>query len=123
MENQKQNGMLGAYFKNLLLAAIISVLMLLLCAFLLYKTNLSPTGLGVMLVITYILSNLIGGYRMGKKAEKRQFLWGFFVGLGYFAILLLVSFLGNNFYLGDIGKTILVFSLCSFSGMFGGMLS
>jgi putative membrane protein (TIGR04086 family) len=60
---------------------------------------------------------------MGKKAEKRQFLWGLFVGLGYFGILLTVSFLGNNFYLGDIGKTILVFFLCSFSGMFGGMLS
>ncbi len=123
MEKEKQNGLLGAYFKNLLLATILSVVLLLISAFLLYKTNLSPTGLGVMLVITYILSNLVGGYRMGKKAEKRQFVWGLFIGLGYFAILLCVSFMGNHFYLGDVGKTVLVFFLCSFSGMFGGMLS
>lgn len=119
----KKNNMPINYIKHLIFACIITVVLLLFSAFLLYKTDLSVQGISVLLVATYILSNFIAGWLMGKSVEKRQFLWGLFIGLGYFLIVFLVSFVGNEFFLVDVSKLILVFFLCICSGMFGGMIS
>ena len=119
----KKNHMSINYIKHLIFACLITVVLLLFSAFLLYKTDLPTKGLSVLLVATYILSNLIAGWLMGKSVEKRQFLWGMLVGLGYFIIVFLVSFVGNQFFLADVSKLILVFFLCVCSGMFGGMVS
>lgn len=119
---EKKN--LGAYYvKYMLLAVVITAVLLLLASFFMYKTNLSTTALGIFLVICYILPNLIAGWKIGKRVEKRQFLWGLFLGIGYFLILFLVSFLGNGYFVEDVKKLILIFFLCAGSGMFGGMLS
>lgn len=120
---KKQKSLPVAYVENVFASIVLSIVLLLFVAFLLYKTNLSSTALSVLLVLIYILTNFVGGLRMGKAVEKRQFLWGLLVGLGYFAIFFVASFVGNQFFMGDIGRTVLVFFLCSFSGMFGGMLS
>lgn len=119
----KKNNMSINYIKHLIFACLITVVFLLFSAFLLYRTDLSTKGLSVLLVVTYVLSNLIAGWLIGKSVEKRQFLWGLLVGLGYFAIVFLVSFVGNQFFLVDMNKLILVFFLCVCSGMFGGMVS
>lgn len=119
----KKNNMSINYIKHLIFACLITVILLLFSAFLVCKTDLSAKGLSVLLVVTYILSNLLAGWLIGKSVEKRQFIWGLLVGLGYFMIVLLVSFVGNQFFLNDVSKLILVFFLCVCSGMFGGMLS
>lgn len=119
----KKNNISINYIKYLIFACLITVVLLLFGAFLIYKTDLSVKGLSILLVITYILSNLIAGWLIGKSVEKRQFLWGLLVGLGYFMIVFLVSFVGNQFFLADASKLILVFFLCVCSGMFGGMIS
>lgn len=111
------------YVKYMFLAAIITGLLLLLAAFFMYKTNMPTMALGIFLVSCYILPNLIAGWKIGKKVGKRQFLWGLFIGVGYFLILFLVSFLGNGYFVEDVKKLILIFFLCAGSGMFGGMLS
>lgn len=118
---QVDRGML--YIKHLLLACVITVILLCFAALLMYKMDLSGKGVGIMLVAAYILSNFIAGFFMGKKVEKRQFLWGFLVGLGYFFIVFLVSFLGNDYNVGDMGRCVLVFFLCTMSALFGGMVS
>lgn len=122
MQVKKSNVSIN-YIKHLMFACLITIVLLLFSAFLLYKTDLSTKGLSVLLVVTYILSNLVAGWLMGKSVEKRQFLWGLLVGLGYFMIVFLVSFVGNQFFMGDVSKLILVFFLCVCSGMFGGMIS
>lgn len=119
---EKKN--IGLYYvRYMFLAAVITVGVLCLTAFFMYKTNLSTVALGILLVLCYILPNFIAGWKMGKRAEKRQFLWGLFIGIGYFLVLFLVSFLGNGYFVEDVKKLILIFFLCAGSGMFGGMLS
>lgn len=111
------------YVRYMLLAVAITAALLLLTAFFMYKTDMSTVALGILLVVCYIFPNFISGWKMGKRAEKRQFLWGLFMGIGYFLILFFVSFLGNDYFVEDVKKLILIFFLCAGSGMFGGMLS
>lgn len=111
------------YVKNMLLVLIISVILLAVCAVFMYTTDISDRIVSIFLVCAYLIPNFIGGWCMGKGVGEKKFLWGLFLGIGYFIFLLLVSYIGNGFFLGDLSKAILVFFLCSFSGMFGGMLS
>ena len=111
------------YAKHIILACIITFFFLIMTAFLLFKTDFGAMGVSIMLVATYVLSNLVAGWHMGRCVEKKQFLWGMLVGLGYFFMVFLVSFIGNQFFLGDLSKTIFVFFLCVCSGLFGGMVS
>lgn len=119
---EKKN--LGVYYiKYMLLAVVLTAVLVFLTAYFMYKTNMSTTALGIFLVICYILPNFIAGWKIGKKVGKRQFLWGLFIGIGYFVLLFLISFLGNDYSVEEVRKLILIFFLCAGSGMFGGMLS
>ena len=111
------------YIKHLFLACVITAILLCFTALLMYKMDLSGQGIGIMLVASYILSNFIAGFAMGKKVEKRQFLWGLLVGLGYFLLFFLISFLGNDYNVENMGRCVLVFFLCTLSALFGGMVS
>lgn len=122
-EQVESNNLWVAYIKYLFVAYLLSFLLLGGISWCLYKINISLKAVSVCLVVTYIISNFFAGWRMGKKAEKRQFVWGLLVGLGYSVIVILVSFVGNGYMVASMEKQILVFSLCSLSGMFGGMLS
>lgn len=120
-KNEMEMGLV--YIKCMAVTFLITMVLLVLTAFLWYKTDMASTVLSGMLVAAYIVSNFIGGWMIGKKAEKRKFLWGLLLGVGYFLIVFLVSFLGNAYMLGDIQDLILVGVLCTLSGMFGGMVS
>lgn len=111
------------YIKCMAVAFLVTMVLLILAAFFWYKTDMAPSVLGGMLVASYILSNFAGGWMIGKKAEKRKFMWGLLLGCGYFLIVFLVSFLGNAYMLGDIWDLLPVGILCTVSGMFGGMIS
>ena len=91
--------------------------------FLMYQFDMSYTVGCAMLLVAYLIPTMFAGWRMGKQVEKRQFVWGMLLGLGYFLLLLFVSFIGNNYFFGNYQKLVLVGVICIFSGMFGGMLS
>ena len=123
-KNQKNELEMGlVYIKCMAVAFLVTLLLLVLVAFFWYKLDIASSVIGGMLVASYIISNFIGGWIIGKNAEKRKFLWGLLLGIGYFLIICLVSFLGNAYTLGDIKDLCLVGILCSLSGMFGGMVS
>lgn len=111
------------YVKCMVVAFLVTLLILVLAAFFWYKTDMAPSVLSGMLVAAYIVSNFIGGWMIGKKAEKRKFLWGLLLGAGYFLLVFLISFLGNAYMLGDVRDLLLAGILCTLSGMFGGMIS
>lgn len=98
-------------------------ILLCLISFALYKWELDETKVMTGIMSVYILSTFAGGILVGKLAKKRKFLWGFLVGLCYFAILLFVSYgLYHSLQNGgtDVGP---VFLLCIAGGTIGGMLS
>lgn len=55
--------------------------------------------------------------------KNRQFLWGVFLGLLYFAIMMLVSLAVNRELQSSTSGFVTAFLLCMGGGMLGGMLS
>ncbi len=109
--------------KALLCSYGVTGILLCLISFVLYKWNVDETKIMVGIMSVYILSTFVGGILIGKFAKKRRFMWGFLVGVCYFALLLFVSY-GVYHSLQNGGANVLtVFLLCVVGGTLGGMLS
>ena len=109
--------------KALFLSYAVTGMLLLALAFLLYKMGLGESQVNLGIMIIYIVSCLVGGYYMGKKAENRRFLWGMGLGASYAVLLCAVTFFTEHQARGDMKETILMFFLCFIGGTLGGMLS
>ncbi len=109
--------------KGLLAAYVISGIMIVLLAFLLYKFSLPKQVIGACVTIIYILSTFLGGLLLGKSMKVKKYLWGLVLGAGYFLILILISLIVNGGFQNISGNFWLTMILCAGSGMLGGMLS
>lgn len=116
-------GSMVRVMKALLAAYIVTGLLLLLIAGLLYKFRLDEGKIQIGIIATYILSCFVGGFLAGKMMKSRQFLWGVLLGLLYFLIMTLVSVAVNRELQGTSSGFITSFLLCMGGGMLGGMLS
>jgi putative membrane protein (TIGR04086 family) len=110
-------------FRDLLVSYIVTGLLLLLLSALMLNLDLSNSVISGGIIVTYILSNFIGGFLLGKSAEQKRFLWGLGFGVIYFVVLLLISILTSPIANLEGGRLISVFVICLFSGMLGSMLS
>ena len=109
--------------KNLILAYILTLIILLILAFLLYKVGLTEKTVSVCMIVTYVASTFAAGFLTGKKLKKMKFLWGLAVGAVYFVVLVVLSLIGGragNMFGKDFVTTLL---LCAGGGMLGGMVS
>lgn len=109
------------YLIFLLLSYVLTGILLLLLAFLLYRFQLSGKTVAAGVIVIYIVSTFFGGFLAGKKAKSRKYLWGLLMGVGYFVILAALSFLTNSAS-GGVGF-VTSFLLCAGGGMLGGMVS
>ena len=67
--------------KSLLSAYIITGILLLFLALLLYKFQLSEPKVNIGIIIVYVISSFLGGFLEGKMMKARKFLWGAAAGL------------------------------------------
>lgn len=109
--------------KGVLLAYIITGVILLLLALLLYKCNLSEQIINVGIIIAYVLSVFASGFYMGKKMKNKRYLWGLLAGTVYFVLLFVVSLVVNREFSGIQGGFLTTMLLCLGGGMLGGMVS
>ena len=109
--------------KSLLAAYMITGLLLLILAFLLYKFQLSEEVVTGAIIVIYVLSTFAGGFFIGKMAKVRRFLWGLIIGILYFALLLLITVGIYRTLEGNGTNVVTTFLLCAGGGMLGGMLS
>ena len=109
--------------KSLLVSYILTGVLLLLLAVALYKLELNEKAVSAAIVAIYIVSTLIGGIIIGKFARVRRYLWGLGLGIGYFALLLLITLGVYRTLNGDAANLVTTFVLCAGGGMAGGMLS
>ncbi len=109
--------------KSLLCAYIISGILLLLLAFLLYKFNLDEGKVAAGIIMIYVVSTFAGGFIIGKLSGIRKFLWGLTCGILYFGLLLLVSVGLYRSLQGNGANVLTTFLLCAGGGMLGGMVS
>jgi putative membrane protein (TIGR04086 family) len=119
----RQNTKMFAVLKGLLFSYIITAFLLLLISLLMLKLDLSSMVISGGIILAYILSNFIGGFFVGKKAEQRKFLWGLVLGVFYFIILMIVSMAMNHAGALPLGNLLTAFLICGLSGMVGGMVS
>ena len=114
----------GMFFlKCLLFSYIITGLLLMLLALLLYKLKLTEQIVSIGIIMIYIAAAFFAGFVTGKKRKEKKFLWGLFMGTAYFLILMGVS-LAVNRGAGELsGNVATAFLICAGSGMLGGMLS
>lgn len=77
--------------KALLAAYIVTGLLLLLLALLLYKLRLSEAVINLGITAIYLLACFLTGFLLGKMMKTRKYLWGAAGGLLYFALLALIS--------------------------------
>lgn len=109
--------------KSLLCAYVLTGILLLLLAGLLYKLNLNEEKVTAGIIVIYVLSTFAGGFIIGKMSGERKFIWGLTVGVLYFLLLLLVS-VGLYHSLQGTGSDVMTtFLMCAGGGMLGGMLS
>jgi len=109
--------------KNLVMAYIVTLVILLTLAFLLYKVGLTEKTVSFCMIFTYAGSTFLAGFMTGKKMKQMKFLWGLAVGIAYFVILVMLSLVGGrmeNLFGKDFFTTLL---LCVGGGMLGGMIS
>jgi putative membrane protein (TIGR04086 family) len=102
---------------------IISGLLLLLLALLLYRLELSEAVVKVAVIIIYIVTGMSGGILMGKKIRDKKFLWGFLAGTVYFGILFVVSLAVKGGTGIEPVKMVTTWVLCACAGTAGGMIS
>ena len=109
--------------RDLLISYIITGLLLLLLSFCMLKLDLSNKVLSGGIIVTYILSNFIGGFLLGKSSEQKRFLWGLGMGALYFVTLIMISIVTSPIAALEGGRIASVMFICIFSGMLGGMVS
>ena len=121
---EKASGVPVAFLlKSLIFSYILTVLMLGVLAFLLYKLQLGEKAVNMAIIVIYVAATALGGFLAGKRMKSRRFLWGLLLGGAYFLILTAVSLIvgKGNIQMGSSFFTTLV--LCAGGGMLGGMLS
>lgn len=111
------------FVKCLVFAYIMTGILLMLLAFLLYRLQLKEGIVSIGIILIYIAASFFSGFVTGKKMGSRKFLWGLLMGVLYFTVLSVVS-LAVSRQVDDIaGSFVTALGICAGSGMLGGMLS
>lgn len=111
------------YVKLLCVSYILSALLLLLTAFLLYQMKLGAGPVQAMVYGIYVLSCAIGGFLAGRSSGQRRFFWGLLFGAFYFLILLGTSFAIGKEICQGTGHMLTALGICLAAGCVGGMIS
>lgn len=112
-----------AVLKSLLFAYGITGIALLILAFFLFRFDLGEAPMLAGIIAIYVLSSFLGGFMAGKILRKDKYFWGVVVGLGYFLLLILVSFLVQRKWDMTLQHALTTLLMCLGGGALGGMLS
>lgn len=112
-----------AIFVSVFAMFVVSTILLLLLALILYKAEPGESVIKIGIVVVYVVSGFLGGFLTGKIMREQKFLWGLAAGAIYFVVLFLASGLIKGGFDLDMTKVATTFILCAASGMAGGMVS
>ena len=119
----KKNEKIANVLKGLLVSYVVTGVLIMLLAFVLYKFALPERVVGIGIIIIYVISTFLGGFLLGKNMKVKKYLWGLLIGMSYFVVLMIVSLMVNGGFQNMAGNFFLTMILCGGSGMLGGMLS
>ena len=116
-------GIIGGIIKFLLMSYVITTIILVILAVMLWKGNPPAALISGGMIFAYIISCFIGGMLLGKRIGKNKYIWGLLFGLLYFAVLFAISYAFNRISGEPFGNALTVCMLCAGGGMLGGMLA
>lgn len=108
--------------KVLFLEFIVSVVLLLGIALIVYKTGMGQSTARILIVAVYAISTFLGGMIIGKAQKSRRLIWGAAAGGLYIVVLLLVSLLVKS-EMAASGNVIAAVISSVAGGCIGGMCS
>ena len=124
MERQaRKESMLIPVMVILVTMYVISGILLLLLAFLMYRMDLAEPVVNGAIIAIYIIAGFLGGFLMGKKAGVKKYLWGLLMGALYYGVLLLVGVVLHQGLNGEPVHLLSTMVLCLLSATAGGMIS
>ncbi len=123
MEKGRGGLSVSSVFKVLLVMYVLTGLLLVGLAGLLYKLELTESVVNIAIIVIYVLVGFVGGFLAGKIIKMKKFLWGAVIGALYFLILLAVSLILHKGLSGDVMHLATTLVLCVASGTIGGMIS
>lgn len=109
--------------KVVLITYVITGILLVLLAFGLYKMQLSKSQINIGIIIIYAISTIAGGYIIGKKKMHKRLLWGLVIGLTYFLVLSLISFIVSKGIYANGASAVRAAVVCILGGIAGGVIS
>lgn len=109
--------------KTLIATYVISSIILLIIAALMYKCDIGDNVVNILVIISYIISTFIGGVIIGKVEKENKYLWGGIVGISYFVVLVVISLIVNGNISESASSVISTMLYCTAGGMIGGMIS
>lgn len=122
MKNAFRTERLVALLKCLMAAYLITGVLLLLVAGLLYKFSIGENIVDISIIVIYCVSSLLAGLFFSKGAAGHRFLWGMMAGAAYFLIICAVSIVADPNFVPVSNACITTLLICLGSGMLGGML-
>ncbi|WP_306480017.1 TIGR04086 family membrane protein [Mediterraneibacter sp.] len=111
------------FVKSLLCGYIVTGLLLLILALMLYKFGLNEQNVNAGIVLIYVISTFSAGFVLGKLSGTKKFLWGLLAGMAYFLLLMLITLGIYHAFQGDVRNVLVTFLLCAGGGMLGGMIA
>lgn len=119
----KKKDLLFRYLLLLILSYLVTTLLLLILAAFVYGMRLSEETVSIVIIGIYIVVTFGTGYFFGHQMERKKYLWGALIGIGYFAILWFISILVSGNIQMEFRSCMTTFILCAGSGMLGGMVA
>ena len=124
MERQaRKESMLIPVLVILVTMYIITGMLLLLLAFLMFKVDLTEPVVNGAIIAIYIIAGFFGGFLMGKKTGVKKYLWGLLMGALYYGVLILVGLLLHQGLGAEPVHLLSTMVLCLLSATAGGMVS
>lgn len=124
MERQvKKESMVIPVMVILVTMYIVTGILLLLLAFLMYRMDLAEPVVNGAIIAIYIIAGFLGGFLIGKKVGVKKYLWGLFMGVLYYGVLFVAGLLLHQGMDTDMVHLISTMALCLLSATAGGMIS
>ncbi|MDD6339825.1 MAG: TIGR04086 family membrane protein [Butyrivibrio sp.] len=108
--------------KVMVLAYIITALLLLLGAFIMYKTGTGDKLTRIITLIVYGVSCITAGLVYTRIYKNRKLLRGALAGIIYYAILIVITIIINRGFPQDFGRVVISLTICTISGIMGALI-
>jgi len=108
--------------KAILISYIVSAILLVVLAFIMYKTGLGKTQVEIGVKVIYTISSFAAGLVIALKEKRRRLFWGMAMGVAYMMIIIVVSLIVNKGILVNIIDIAINLGICIIGGGLGALL-